>query len=56
MFADMLRIWSVVPAISVALWHSGFLFGMYGWDLGKKVFILHYTAVIRERNSDQYSH
>ena len=49
MFTDLSRVWLVVPSISAALWHSGFVFGMYGWDLGKKVFMLHYMAVLQER-------
>jgi hypothetical protein len=49
MFTDILRLWSVIPAIAAALWHSGFDSQMYGWDLGKKIFILHYTSAIQER-------
>jgi hypothetical protein len=49
MFTDILRFWSVVPAAATALWHSGFGAGMYGWDLGKKIFVLHYTSAMQER-------
>ena len=55
MFAEILRAWSVVPAISAAIWHSGFVVGMYGWDLGRKVFILHYISEIQERKRSNYS-
>lgn len=55
MFKEILRLWSFVPAFTAAVWHSGFIGGMYGWDLGRKVFVLHFTAVIQERNSNNYS-
>jgi len=55
MFTEILKLWPVVPAFSAALWHSGFVVAMYGWDLGKKVFVLHYKAVIQERKIGTYS-
>ncbi len=54
MFIEVFRAWSMVLAMSVAIWHSASIARRYGWNMGKNAFSLQYCSILRIPKSDNY--
>jgi len=54
MFVEIFRAWSMVLAMSVIIWHSGNITRRYGWNMGKRAFLLQYCSILKNPKSDYY--
>jgi len=52
MFIEIFKIWSMLLAMSVGLWHGGNITRRFGWNMGKKAFLLQYCSLLKNHKCD----
>ena len=49
MLSELPRVISASFCLVIVVWHSGCYFRRFGWDVGKKAFLLRYSALLKSR-------
>ena len=52
MFMEFSRLLSTIVAMALLAWHSGTYVRLFGFEAGKKIFFLRYTALFRSPGSE----